>query len=232
VAILDTGVQKSHPALLGKVISEACYSSNVPTQGASSLCPGGATSSTAQFRPELCGRHHRLRPRHPRGRHRRPCSPRRLAHSHPGLQPLYRQRQHHLLPERQPHQPLYALLHLRPGEGLESRLAVARYQQWYQRSRGQHEPGGWLPHRSLRSFGQYNNLRIAINQLRDVNVATVIAAGNSGYRNAMAAPACLTPAISVAASDKNDQVASFSNISSLTHLIAPGTPILAPVPTS
>jgi subtilisin family serine protease len=47
VAVLDTGVAKTHPALSGKVVSEACYSTNNAGQGASSLCPGGATSSTA-----------------------------------------------------------------------------------------------------------------------------------------------------------------------------------------
>lgn len=82
------------------------------------------------------------------------------------------------------------------------------------------------------NLSEYNNLRLAINQLRDQNVATVIAAGNNGYRDAMAAPACLTPAISVAASTKTDQLASFSNISPFTTLIAPGTPILAAVPQS
>ena len=38
VAILDTGVDKSHPFLSGKVISEACYSSN--------LCPPGYISGS------------------------------------------------------------------------------------------------------------------------------------------------------------------------------------------
>ena len=37
VAILDTGVDKSHPFLAGKVVSEACYSGN-------SNCPNGLTS--------------------------------------------------------------------------------------------------------------------------------------------------------------------------------------------
>src|SRR5262245_8354573 len=45
VAILDTGVDKDHPFLLGKVISEGCYSTNLTSQGASSLCPGGVTDS-------------------------------------------------------------------------------------------------------------------------------------------------------------------------------------------
>ncbi|WP_146256041.1 S8 family serine peptidase [Aestuariivirga litoralis] len=40
VAIIDTGVDKNHPFLFGKVVSEACFS-------ASGWCPGGLTSSTA-----------------------------------------------------------------------------------------------------------------------------------------------------------------------------------------
>jgi len=45
VAVLDTGVDKNHNFLSGKVVSEACYSTN--GGGATSLCPGHAASSTA-----------------------------------------------------------------------------------------------------------------------------------------------------------------------------------------
>jgi hypothetical protein len=45
VAVLDTGVDKTHPFLAGKVAAEACYSSTTTTSN--SLCPGGVTSSTA-----------------------------------------------------------------------------------------------------------------------------------------------------------------------------------------
>ena len=45
VAILDTGVDSAHPALSGKVVSEACFSSSGGST--QSLCPGGVTSSTA-----------------------------------------------------------------------------------------------------------------------------------------------------------------------------------------
>jgi subtilisin family serine protease len=45
VAILDTGVDKTHPFLSGKVVSEACYSTNSATT--TSLCPGGVSQSTA-----------------------------------------------------------------------------------------------------------------------------------------------------------------------------------------
>lgn len=47
VAILDTGVDATHPALKGKVVSEACYSTTVMSPGSESLCPNGDSSSTA-----------------------------------------------------------------------------------------------------------------------------------------------------------------------------------------
>jgi subtilisin family serine protease len=45
IAILDTGIDKAHPFLAGKVVSEACYSGSSGT--AESVCPGGVTASTA-----------------------------------------------------------------------------------------------------------------------------------------------------------------------------------------
>jgi len=40
IAILDSGVDKLHPFLAGKVVSEACYSSTNAADGATSVCPG------------------------------------------------------------------------------------------------------------------------------------------------------------------------------------------------
>jgi subtilisin len=47
VAVLDTGVDKNHPFLAGKVVEEACYSTTNPSVYSQSICPGGASSSTA-----------------------------------------------------------------------------------------------------------------------------------------------------------------------------------------
>lgn len=49
VAILDTGVLKTHDSLSGKVIAEACFNTNASGGGVtvSSRCPGGVESSTA-----------------------------------------------------------------------------------------------------------------------------------------------------------------------------------------
>ena len=45
IAILDSGVDKNHRFLAGKVVSEACYSGSGRGE---SLCPGGVTQSTAR----------------------------------------------------------------------------------------------------------------------------------------------------------------------------------------
>jgi subtilisin family serine protease len=47
VAILDTGVDKNHPFLNDKIAEEACFSSNNSDSSATSVCPGGVTTSFA-----------------------------------------------------------------------------------------------------------------------------------------------------------------------------------------
>src|SRR5262249_7775383 len=47
VAVLDTGVDRTHPFLAGKVVDEACYSS-------SSTCPNGRTSQTGTGAAKPC----------------------------------------------------------------------------------------------------------------------------------------------------------------------------------
>ncbi len=46
VAILDTGVDNDHSFLAGKVVSEACFSTTSAASNTTSVCPGGAASST------------------------------------------------------------------------------------------------------------------------------------------------------------------------------------------
>jgi subtilisin family serine protease len=41
VAIIDSGVDGTHPALAGKVVAEACFSTTYSSVGSSSLCPNG-----------------------------------------------------------------------------------------------------------------------------------------------------------------------------------------------
>jgi len=70
------------------------------------------------------------------------------------------------------------------------------------------------------------------NRLRSAGIATVIAAGNDGYTDALGFPACTPNAISVGATTKADAVASFYNSASFLTLWAPGVDILSSVPFS
>ena len=45
IAIVDTGVDAAHPFLGGRVIAEACFSTNNAAQGATSLCPGNGSAA-------------------------------------------------------------------------------------------------------------------------------------------------------------------------------------------
>jgi subtilisin family serine protease len=68
-----------------------------------------------------------------------------------------------------------------------------------------------------------------INQNRNANIATAIASGNNGFTNGVSAPGCVSTAITVGASDKSDNIASFSNMGSLVDVMAPGVRILSSV---
>lgn len=67
--------------------------------------------------------------------------------------------------------------------------------------------------------------KAAIDNLRSVGVATVIASGNNGFTSAIGAPACISTAVSVGSTTKSDQISSFSNMSNQVSLLAPGSSI-------
>ena len=72
--------------------------------------------------------------------------------------------------------------------------------------------------------------KAAIDNLRAVGIATVIAAGNDRYKDNINAPGCISSAISVGATTDTDQIADFSNIYPQIHLLAPGVDITSSVP--
>jgi subtilisin family serine protease len=74
--------------------------------------------------------------------------------------------------------------------------------------------------------------KTAIDTLRDTDaIATVIAAGNDGFTDGVDYPACVSSAISVAATDNLDNVASFSDSSAFVSLYAPGVDVYSSMPT-
>ena len=84
--------------------------------------------------------------------------------------------------------------------------------------------------------------REAIQSLKDISVATVVASGNESYKNGLTAPACVSGAISVGSicdSKGNDEcrlgvgeLADSSNVANYLSLLAPGAWITSSVPGS
>ena len=68
-----------------------------------------------------------------------------------------------------------------------------------------------------------------IDNLRALGVATVVAAGNSGSTNGLTTPACISTAVSVGSTTKADVVSWFSNSASFLSLLAPGEDITSSV---
>lgn len=75
-------------------------------------------------------------------------------------------------------------------------------------------------------------LKWAIDNLRSRKTATVVAAGNDGYSDALSSPACISSAISVGNTRNDDMVNDNSNTSSFLKLLAPGTNVNSSVPGS
>ncbi|HYX25938.1 MAG TPA: S8 family serine peptidase, partial [Thermoanaerobaculia bacterium] len=71
--------------------------------------------------------------------------------------------------------------------------------------------------------------KAAIDNLRSVDVATVAAAGND-FWVAEEAPACISSAVGVGATDDDDMVPFFSNIANFISLMAPGVNVESSVP--
>lgn len=68
--------------------------------------------------------------------------------------------------------------------------------------------------------------------LRSVGIMPIIASGNSYCKNAISTPGCISSAVAIGATDKNDVVAIFSNMSDKVELLAPGVDIQSAWPYS
>ena len=69
-----------------------------------------------------------------------------------------------------------------------------------------------------------------VDNLRSVGIATVVAAGNDSATGAMSFPACVSTTVSVGSVSKSGELSGFSNLSPLTSLLAPGEAITSSVP--
>jgi subtilisin len=69
-----------------------------------------------------------------------------------------------------------------------------------------------------------------IANLRSVGIATVVSAGNEGSPDGLSSPACITGAVSVGATNDGDGIAGFSNSAPYLTLLAPGANVVSSEP--
>ncbi len=239
VAVLDTGVDRSHPFLSGKVVSEACYSTTSTADGTQSLCPGGVTSSVATGSAApctggLCDH----------GTHVAGIAAGGLAAD--GSSGVARGA--NIVAVQ-----IYSLFPNYYGQG---QGAVLSYESDQVKGLERVYAIASTPSLNIKiaavnmslGSGKYTEtcdasfpaLKTAIDNLRAAGVPTIIASGNAGYRDGISGPACISTAVSVGATcDLSntsqcaagvDGVASFSNISSFVSLVAPGSAISSSIP--
>lgn len=221
VVIIDTGVDKNHPFLENRVVSEACYSFEGDMFGINfkTACPGGGVSETGNDTGLPCEGSVCNHGTHVAG----------IVAGKNGVAPqagivaikvtAYPENCGKVLPCAY----LISsgiLAGLDRAYELRNELNIASVNMslgtgvtWYGHCDG--SDTGYIP---------------LVKNLLSAGIATVVASGNGSRTNGLSSPACLSETISVGASDKNDGVARFSNISPILDLYAPGANITSSVP--
>ncbi|MFB7515770.1 proprotein convertase P-domain-containing protein [Streptomyces sp. NPDC056144] len=236
IAILDTGVATHHPFLSGRVTAEACFSVTDDRYGATSLCPNGAASQEGTGSADA---------------EAGPCATLGTACSHgthvagiaagngTGISGA---------PARGV-APGASLVALQVFSRIDSDdycgagaspcvLSFTSSQiKALEKVRALKQAGTNIVAANMSLGGGSNSTACAndprkpiIDTLLAEGVATVVAAGNSGFSAAVASPGCVASAITVGSTTDDDQVSSFSNRGPLLDLFAPGTSIVSSVP--
>ena len=235
VAILDTGVDKTHPYLSGAVVSEACYSTTDSADGIYSLCPFGITETVAAgsampYASGVCPAKDCDHGTHVAGIVAGRSGV--MENPSPGVAPeadIIAVQVFSRLPST--YCPGFSdCIGSFPSDqvkGLERILDLA--DTCTIASVNMSLGAGKFS--STTSCDTANKSRKAvIDSLREAGIATVTASGNQGYCGYMEAPGCISSAVSVGATDSGDAVAGYSNSASFLGLLAPGSAVTSSVP--
>jgi len=227
IAVLDTGVDASHPFLAGKVVEEACYSTSAA--GVSqTVCPSGQDQQIGAGAAAPCPMSECFHGTHVAGiaAGNDPTSQHGSGVAK-GAQLMAVQVFTQIIDSdtcggTPPCTGAYASDVI---AGLERVYAVALSGQYRIASANMSLGGGLFT-----AACDDQPYKPIIDNLRAIGVASVVASGNDGATNAIAAPACVSTAVGVGATTKADSLAYYSNIASFLPLLAPGDSITSSTP--
>ncbi|NBO65168.1 MAG: hypothetical protein EBU88_10075, partial [Acidobacteria bacterium] len=231
VVVVDTGVDKNHPFIRGKVVSEGCFSTNYRLLGASSVCPGAASSTTAVNSGLNCDipgnecKHGTLVAGVIAGNGLGASGVARDA-TLISLNVYSRFENQELCPTSQP----CALSFL--SDQVRALERVYDIRRDYRIAAVNFSISG--SKYTTACDNEASILSDSIRQLAALGIPTIAPTGNGGYQNATGMPACMTSSISVGAteitSSGRETVLAQSNSASFIHLLAPGGSITSSVP--
>jgi subtilisin family serine protease len=220
IAIIDTGVDRNHPFLAGKVVSEACYS-------IFGQCPGGVTASTAAGSGMPCSHSSCSHGTHVAG------IAAGLGSNFSGVA-----RNANVI-AIQVFSTAYGSLGAYDSDLLAALERVYALRNDFKIAAVNLSLGGG----AYSSFcdGEVPAFTAAVNNLASVGIATIAASGNSYYTSRISYPACISSVVSVgsvldaaaglcSAQPSADKVACYSNSASFLSLLAPGSLIQSSTP--
>jgi subtilisin len=239
VAVIDTGVDKTHPFLAGKVVSEACYSTtddfaptpnDPPVRRSNSVCPGGVESSTSPGSGAPCAMSDCVHGTHVAGIVAGKGTSFSGVARDGSLIAIQAFSSFITSTDCGSSAPCALsftsdqILGLEHVYDLRTTYNIAAVNMSLGSSDVSTSPCDDDPTKAV------------IDLLRAAGIATVIASGNGGSVNGLSAPACISTAISVASTTDGtsgaapDQVSNFSNTNQYLSLFAPGETIRSSVP--
>jgi len=234
IAIIDDGVESTHPFLAGKVVREACFSTNLPQYLVSSVCPGGAEFSDAPGSGEPCN----LDCSH--GTHVAGIAA--GGDGSPGSGVAKGAALWAIQVFSRADHPGVCFPFPAPCTGAVVGDVIDALNYLYTHRTS--VPGMVVAAANMSLGGSPTGtttcnsdpIKPAIDQLRAARIASVIAAGNDGVTNALSSPACVSTAVSVGSTGDTaatgGSVSFFSNMASFLSLLAPGEDIVSSVPPS
>jgi len=223
IAVLDTGVDKNHSFLSGKVVSEACYSSNVPSQNATTLCPGGATSTTANNSGLDCDSSSIAGCGH--GTHVAGIAAGKGQNFSGTAKDadiisiqVFSKFTGSACTDNNMSSPCARTYRSDQVAGLER---VYDLRNDFNIAAANMSLGGGRYYSACDS----DSGKEAVDSLKNSGIATIVASGNDGFTDSTNAPSCISSTVSVGNTTKQDSVANSSNSADFLDLLAPGTSI-------